>query len=92
MLTGALTSEGRPAMDWHQRERLRCKHKRTRLVRVIFRNGRGYVMEQCEDCGENVRGAGAWVPRAQVPGPISELPVWKDRRPRYDQPSLFDGM
>jgi hypothetical protein len=69
-----------------------CLHPRTRLVRVICRDGRTHIMEECLDCGGNARGSAIWVPRSSVPVDPESLPIAKDLRTpedRGEQPLLF---
>lgn len=70
-----------------------CTHERRRFGRVILRDGRQHLMQQCLDCGENARGEGRWVKAEEIPDPIHTLPVLRDHRSaesRGEQPSLFD--
>lgn len=66
-----------------------CFHSRRRLCRAICVNGAVQVRELCVDCGANVRGAGVSVPHHEVRD-LESLPLIEDRRPRGDQPSLFE--
>lgn len=70
-----------------------CKHERTRLGRVIARNGTVHVEEQCLDCKANARGGGGqWVPRGKIPCRVEDLPLLRDLRTaedRGEQPTLF---
>lgn len=47
-----------------------CQHLQTRFVRKTFLRCDGYkgfhVMARCENCGENARGPGRWVGRAEL--------------------------
>jgi hypothetical protein len=59
-----------------------CPHRRTELFRLPFVVGDRHsyhVVELCQDCRRNVRGAGQWVPRSQVPD-ADRLPVLPRRR------------
>ncbi len=48
----------------------RCSHPNRQFVRVPFTRRDGvkgaHVKEQCLDCGENPRGAGQWVGKAEL--------------------------
>jgi hypothetical protein len=69
-----------------------CAHAHRRIYRVPWRTGQGeHLAELCSDCGANVRGAGVWVPRAEVPGDPAALPVAPGRMTTSRQLSLFDG-
>lgn len=65
----------------------------TEYGRIIMANGAAHVMERCQTCGGNARGAGRWVPAREVlPRLVSELPVFRDCRTLEDlghQPTLF---
>lgn len=69
---------------------MRCNHAHKAMARIICSDGREQILEQCLDCGANVRGPGVWVARAEVRDPDS-LPVLRDyRRKAVPQRGLFD--
>lgn len=44
-----------------------CAHRHTRIYRHTFDPARApHLVERCVDCGTNARGAGTWVPHAEV--------------------------
>jgi len=69
-----------------------CCHAFTEFGRVVFRGGGFHLVERCKVCHANVRGAGVWVARSEVPDPES-LPAFGDSRTaeeRGEQPLLFE--
>lgn len=52
-----------------------CSHRYTRMYRHVFDPARPpHVVERCVECGHNPRGAGTWVPHAEVGGAVADLP------------------
>jgi hypothetical protein len=61
-----------------------------RLYRVSIESDKGFhVGEHCTDCGQNVQGAGHWVPRRQVPQDPATLPLLPTQVERHRQGELF---
>ena len=77
---------------------MNCTHPEKRFLRVLFEGGEkdGYhVGEFCCVCGENVRGSGRWVPRAELLAlkidPASLDIMRKPTHHRTDEPTLPFG-
>jgi len=70
----------------------RCPHSRRGIYRVPWASGGGeHLVELCEECGANVRGAGVWVKRSEVRDPAS-VPLAPGKTVSTKQPSLFDAI